>query len=306
MAPIDEDGFSLTHLQKATSYIKGKIPSSPRILIICGSGLGILADSLQSPIVIPYGDIPNFPESTIKGHSGQLVFGTISGINVLCMKGRFHYYEGHSLKKITSPVRIAKLLGVELLIITNAAGGVNQKYKVGDIMLIKDHINFLGFAGTHPLRGLNDDDFGDRFFPVNRSYDKNIRKIAVEIGQSLGIGPNLHEGVYAMVGGPNYESPSEVRALRTLNVDAVGMSTIPEVLVAKHCGLKVFGFSLITNECVADYDSEKQPNHEEVLAAVNSRTQQLKDFVIKVIEKCNFNVSKNENISSDVKLSNKT
>ncbi|XP_030754989.1 uncharacterized protein LOC115881586 [Sitophilus oryzae] len=155
MAPIDEDGFSLTHLQKATSYIKGKIPSSPRILIICGSGLGILADSLQSPIVIPYGDIPNFPESTIKGHSGQLVFGTISGINVLCMKGRFHYYEGHSLKENNFSCKNSRnCLVWNCSSSQNAAGGVNQKYKVGDIMLIKDHINFLGFAGTHPLRGL--------------------------------------------------------------------------------------------------------------------------------------------------------
>ncbi|KAJ8932630.1 hypothetical protein NQ314_014560 [Rhamnusium bicolor] len=219
--------------------------------------LGTLANTIVDPISLNYKDIPNFPVSTVEGHQGNLVFGTLSNVKVVCMQGRFHYYEGYILQKCTAPVRVLALVGVNKLIVTNAAGGLNPNYKVGDIMFIKDHINFLGFGGNNPFTG------------SKRS----------QIINKMGLEKSTHEGVYAMVGGPNYETIAEVNSLRMLGADAVGMSTIPEVLVAKHCAMTVFGFSIITNECISSYDDETEPNHQEVLEAINSKAESLKEFV---------------------------
>ncbi|KAJ8931740.1 hypothetical protein NQ314_015272 [Rhamnusium bicolor] len=241
--------------------------------------LGTLANTIVDPISLNYKDIPNFPVSTVEGHQGNLVFGTLSNVKVVCMQGRFHYYEGYILQKCTAPVRVLALVGINKLIVTNAAGGLNPNYKVGDIMFIKDHINFLGFGGNNPLRGPNDPRFGARFIPMNKAYDRALIKNAKEITKKMGLEKSTHEGVYVMVGGPNYETIAEVNSLRMLGADAVGMSTIPEVLVAKHCAMTVFGFSIITNECISSYDDETEPNHQEVLKAINSKAESLKEFV---------------------------
>lgn len=249
--------------------------------------LGPLADALEEPIKFSYDTIPNFPVSTVQGHAGELVFGYLNGVPVICMKGRFHYYEGYPLWKCAMPVRIMKLCGITHLITTNAAGGVNPCYKLGDIMIIKDHINMMGFAGNNPLQGPNEPKFGTRFPPMNQAYDKELIQKALKIGEDLGIQDILHEGVYSCVGGPNFETVAELRMLKTCGVDAIGMSTVHEVIVAKHCDLKVFGFSLITNEGVLDYETHVEPNHQEVMAAGKSREELLQKFVAEMIKEIN-------------------
>ncbi|XP_060533933.1 purine nucleoside phosphorylase-like [Cylas formicarius] len=282
---MSEKDFDLEYLSKSYHYIRDRIPIAPKILIICGSGLGALAETLRHPLSILYKDVPNFPQTTVEGHEGKLVFGELSSVNVVCMLGRPHYYEGYSLKQIAIPVRVMKLLGVETLFVTNAAGGVNPSYKVGDIMVIKDHINFLTLGGQNPLRGKNDPNFGPRFFAANRAYDKALIATARQVARELKLAHVYHEGVYAIYSGPNYETVAEIKMLRMLGVDATGMSTIPEVLVAKHCDMTVFGISLITNKCIASYDVEDEPNHEEVLRAVTQSSERLKQFVSGIVAK---------------------
>ncbi|XP_030764309.1 purine nucleoside phosphorylase-like [Sitophilus oryzae] len=278
------DEFNLEDLREAADYLANRISSKPKLLIICGTGLGSLADLVENPVSINYEEIPHFPVSTVQGHHGRLVFGTLSHVNVVCMQGRFHYFEGYSVREITKPIRIMKLLGVEGLFITNSAGGLNPQYKVGDVMILKDHFNFLSFGGENPLRGPNDDNFGDRFIPTNKAYNKKLISIARDIAKQVGLKSNCHEGVYAIVSGPNYETVAESRALLMLGVDAVGMSTVPEVIVAKHCGMTVFGFSFITNLCITSYDTDHEPNHGNILDSVESRSVQIQNFVIKMVE----------------------
>ncbi len=201
----------------------------PKIGIICGSGLGSLAESLTNPDVISYASIPHFPVSTVEGHAGQMIFGEINDIPVMCMQGRFHYYEGYSLAKCCMPIRVMKLVGVTHLIATNAAGGLNENFDVGDIVIIKDHINFMGVAGNNPLQGPNDTRFGPRFPPMNKAYDEEMKLQAIEIASELDIQDKVHEGVYACLGGPNYETVAELKMLKLLGVDCVGMSTVHEV-----------------------------------------------------------------------------
>lgn len=244
---------------------------------------GSIADILQDPIQLDYKDIPNFPVSTVEGHKGRLVFGTLSNTKVVCMQGRFHYYEGYSLEECTIPIRVLALVGVKVLFVTNTAGAVNSSYKTGDIMLFKDHINFFGFSGKNPLRGPNDARFGPRFPSMNKTYDRTILSKANEIMNRMGLTPHVHEGVYAMIGGPTYETIAEVNLLKTVGADAVGMSTVPEVLVARHSGMTIFGFSLITNICVCSYDDEREPTHDEVLKAVNKRDGALKKFLTDLV-----------------------
>lgn len=227
---------------ETSDYIKARIPEIPQTAIILGSGLGVLVDELENKIIIDYKDIPHFPVSTVAGHAGNLVYGFINYIPVLVMNGRFHYYEGYDITQVTFPIRVFKMLGIKNLILTNAAGGVNLNYEPGDLMLINDHINF---SGVSPLRGKNLDEFGARFPDMTNVYDKNLIRIAEEACGELGI--SINEGVYAYLQGPNYETPAEIKALRTLGADAVGMSTVPEAIVARHSGLRVAAVSCITN-----------------------------------------------------------
>lgn len=245
-------------IQNAASFLKEKYSETPTIGLILGSGLGVLADEIEQPTKVPYNEIPDFPVSTVEGHAGQLVFGTLNGVQVVAMQGRFHYYEGYSFEKVTFPVRVMKELGVSQLIVTNAAGGVNESFSPGDLMLITDHINNMG---SNPLIGKNDSRLGVRFPDMSEAYSKELRTKAKEIASSLNI--SLQEGVYVGNTGPTYETPAEVRMIRTFGGDAVGMSTVPEVIVARHAGLEVLGISCISNMAAGILD---QPlNHEEVI-----------------------------------------
>lgn len=227
----------------AAKFIKTKIDGDYEIGIICGSGLGGLCDTVENPICVNYSDIPNFPVSTAPGHIGRFVFGTLAGKKIVCMQGRIHYYEGYSPESVIMPVRVMKLLGVENLIVTNAAGGINEKYNVGDIMLITDHINF---TGINPLVGENDSRFGVRFPDMSYAYSPALREIAKNCAKKMNI--ELREGVYLGCSGPSYETPAEIRAFRTLGADTVGMSTVMEVIAANHCKMEVLGFSLVANK----------------------------------------------------------
>ena len=248
----------LEPLHKAADFIASKINEIPEIGMILGSGLGVLGDEVENPLIIRYEDIPFFPRSTVEGHAGQMVIGKLEGKNVLVMQGRFHYYEGYSMDTVVFPVRVMKLLGIKNFLVTNSSGGVNTSFEPGDLMIISDHVK-LGLDS--PLRGPNMDEFGTRFPDMSDGYTKALRALAKKAGESLGI--SLREGVYALMGGPNYETPAEIRMLRTLGADAVGMSTVPEVLAAAHAGMKVLGISCITNMAAGVLD---QPlNHQEVM-----------------------------------------
>ncbi|MDU0154174.1 purine nucleoside phosphorylase I, inosine and guanosine-specific [Bacillus cabrialesii] len=245
-------------IERAAAFIKQNLPESPKIGLILGSGLGILADEIENPVKLKYEDIPEFPVSTVEGHAGQLVLGTLEGVSVIAMQGRFHFYEGYSMEKVTFPVRVMKALGVEALIVTNAAGGVNTEFRAGDLMIITDHINFMG---TNPLIGPNEADFGARFPDMSSAYDKDLSSMAEKLAKNLNI--PIQKGVYTAVTGPSYETPAEVRFLRTMGSDAVGMSTVPEVIVANHAGMRVLGISCISNAAAGILD---QPlSHDEVM-----------------------------------------
>ena len=245
-------------IQNALGFLKQKYANTPRIGLILGSGLGVLADEIGNPVKIPYNEIPDFPISTVEGHAGQLVFGLLSGVEVVAMQGRFHFYEGYSMEKVTFPVRVMKELGVDMLIVTNAAGGVNESFSAGDLMIISDHINNMG---TNPLIGPNDSKLGVRFPDMSEAYTKELRAVAREIADRLNI--NVKEGIYFGNPGPVYETPAEIRMVRALGGDAVGMSTVPEVIVARHSGMKVLGISCISNMAAGILD---QPlTHDEVI-----------------------------------------
>ncbi|WP_226677077.1 purine-nucleoside phosphorylase [Mesobacillus jeotgali] len=245
-------------IQNAASFINDKLKQQPKIGLILGSGLGVLAEDIENPVKIPYNEIPGFPVSTVEGHAGQLVCGQLSGVEVIAMQGRFHYYEGYSMDKVTFPVRVMKELGIEKLIVTNAAGGVNESFEPGDLMIITDHINNMG---TNPLIGPNDSRFGVRFPDMSEAYSKNLRGIAKEVAEKNKL--TIKEGVYVGNPGPVYETPAEVRMIRTMGGDAVGMSTVPEVTVARHSGLEVLGISCISNMAAGILD---QPlSHDEVI-----------------------------------------
>ncbi|KAG7273037.1 hypothetical protein CRUP_007193 [Coryphaenoides rupestris] len=243
---------------KATSdWLLAHTEVRPLVAIVCGSGLGKLADVIKDPVIIKYTDIPNFPQSTVHGHAGQLVFGTLQGKPCVCMQGRFHLYEGYPLQKITLPMRVFKLIGVQMVILTNAAGGLNPSYRVGDIMVIKDHINLPGFAGINPLAGPNDDRFGVRFPSMSDAYDRKLRQLAQQIGAELGFSDFLKEGVYAVLGGPSFETIAECRMLHTLGADAA----------------------------VVDYTSQEKANHEEVLDTGKMRAEQMEQLVSTIVSR---------------------
>lgn len=232
----------LEKINETVSYLKNKITTAPTIGIILGTGLGNLANEIENPIILPYSNIPNFPVSTVKGHSGNLIFGAISGKNVVAMQGRFHFYEGYSMQEVVFPIRVMKFLGVNNLIISNAAGGVNPNFEIGELMVISDHINLFP---TNPLIGKNFDEFGVRFPDMSQAYDKSYINKALEIGQKEGM--KLSTGVYAGLSGPTLETPAEYKYIRIIGADAVGMSTVPEVIAAVHMKMKCFAFSIITD-----------------------------------------------------------
>jgi len=281
----DDLPFSYEIIQESADFILRNSKHRPSIGIICGSGLGTLANQLEDRNEFPYESVPNFPVSTVKGHAGKLIVGKLAGVPVLCMQGRFHAYEGYPLWKCAMPVRVMKLIGVEKIIVTNAAGGLNPNFNVGDIMIIKDHINMQGFAGDSPLRGRNDERFGPRFPNLNNAYDKSFREMARETAKELKLDDIVKEGVYVMLGGPTYETVAELKLLRLLGVDAVGMSTVPEVVVARHCGLRVFSFSLITNQCILEYETDQGANHAEVIDTANKRQKDLQALVKSMVAK---------------------
>ena len=250
--------YTLEMMKEAAEYIKSQITIQPEVGLILGSGLGVLGDDVENAVRIPYKDIPHFPLSTVVGHAGQLVIGTLKERPVLVMQGRFHYYEGYLMQVIGFPVRVMKLLGIESMIVTNAAGGCNPEFNPGDLMIITDHIKFYDEG---PLRGPNIDKLGPRFNDMSEPYTRKLGVLAENVAGKLGV--SLRRGVYAHMAGPSFETPAEIRMLQILGADAVGMSTVPEVTAAAHSGMKVLGISCITNMAAGILD---QPlNHEEVL-----------------------------------------
>jgi purine-nucleoside phosphorylase len=263
--------------KKAAEFISAKMKKrKPRVAVVLGSGLGGVADAVTEAIEIHYGDIPNFPISTVEGHAGKLIIGSLGGVDVLLMKGRFHFYEGYSMQEITLPVRVFSLLGVHSLVLTNAAGGTSVHLGPGTLMLINDHINLMG---DNPLRGKNEDRFGLRFPDMTDVYTFAYRELAKESARELGI--NLAEGVYLALRGPIYETPAEVRMMRNLGGDALGMSTVPEAVVARHAGMKVLAFSCITNYAAGM--SGEEINHLEVMDVGEKAGKQLAELIVHLI-----------------------
>ena len=263
-------------IDKAVEYIKSKVDFVPEVAVILGSGLGNLTDVIEDPIYVDYKDIENFPRSTAPGHIGRFVFGTLLGKKVVCMQGRFHFYEGYSMQQVVLPVRVLRKLGVEKLIVTNAAGGINTAFVPGDIMMITDHINFMG---TNVLIGKNDDMLGPRFPDMSFAYNPDLRETARKCAKEIGI--DIKEGVYLGCTGPSYETPAEIKAFRILGADAVGMSTVPEVIAANHCGMKVLAFSLITN--MAAGILKQKLTEEEVLETGTEKGKELQKLIAKII-----------------------
>ena len=254
-------------ISAAAEYILTRIPRQPRVALVLGSGLGDFADTLEDAVRLPFSEIPGFPQATVAGHEGALVFGRKNNRFIAVLQGRVHYYEGYSQREITLPIRVLSAIGVKTVVLTNAAGGINKRYKPGDLMLICDHINF---SGSNPLIGPNLDTFGPRFPDVSDLYCAELRQDVKELSAFVGI--PLWEGVYLMCSGPNYETPAEIRMFRTMGADAVGMSTVPEALVAAHCGMKVVGISCITN-MAAGVLPQKLDHSEVVETAAKVRTK---------------------------------
>lgn len=268
---------NIQEINQAAQYIASKTDAKPKVGLILGSGLGSLADEIKNPVNIPYNEIPFFAQSGAVGHANELVIGDLMGVTVAAMKGRFHYYEGFTLDEVTFPVRVMKALGIEKLIITNACGAVNKDFEPGDLMLITDHINL---TGANPLIGPNNDELGTRFPDLSQVYDKNLQAIAKQVAQEKDV--TLHEGVYAWWTGPTYETPAEIRMVRTLGADAVGMSTVPEVIVAAHGNMKVLGISCLTN--MASGILETPLSHQEVIDVAAKAREKFVSLIKGVLE----------------------
>lgn len=270
----------MTAITEAADYMKKRLGDlKPQVGIILGSGLGKLADKIENQLVIPYTEVPNFVKSTAIGHKGNFIAGQLGGKTVLAMQGRFHYYEGYPMDKVTLPVRVMVRLGIKALFVSNAAGGVNFGFRVGDLMIIKDHINKL----PNPLIGPNLDEFGPRFPDMTRPYDPKLIALAEEIGREKGI--ELKKGVYLAGTGPSYETPSEYKYFRMIGADAIGMSTIPEVIVARHSSVPVFGMSVITNEAHDDYAEDFENNGDDVVRAADAAADRMTAIFTALIEK---------------------
>lgn len=265
-------------VKSAVEFLKDRVKFSPQIGIVLGSGLGKIAEVIESPQVIRYADIPGFPVATAPGHKGELIFGKLSGKDAVLMNGRFHYYEGHSMQDVTFPIRVMQLLGVKYLFLTNAAGGLNPLFEVGRPMIITDHINFMG---DNPLRGKNVDEWGPRFPDMSEPYDRQLIALAKRVAQEEKI--EVYEGVYVAVAGPNFETAAELRMFRKLGADAVGMSTVPEVIVAKHAGMRVLGISAITDRAVPE--DLKPLTAEEVLKVAEETGKKIARIILGVVQK---------------------
>ena len=253
----------MNNKEKFAAFIRERIKDIPDVAVVLGSGLGDLSSEIEEPVIIPYGEIPDYPLSNVKGHNGRVVYGKHSGKKVICEDGRLHYYEGHSMEKVVLPIRLFGALGIKNLILSNASGGVNRDFKAGDLMIIRDHLNF---TGINPLVGENDDSIGPRFPDLGDAYCEELRNLAKRAAQRLEI--DYREGVYAFLTGPSYETPAEVSAIRIMGGDAVGMSTVPEVIVAVHQGMRVLGISSISNLAA---DLSKTPiTHDMVLKVADS------------------------------------
>lgn len=267
-----------TNYQEAADYILSKINGAPETAIVLGSGLGALADKIENAIIIPYGEIPHFMNSTAAGHKGNLIFGILGGKAVLAMQGRFHYYEGYTMQQVTFPIRVMKLLGVSNLLVSNAAGGINSTFKVGDLMIIHDHINML----PNPLLGKNDEAFGTRFPDMTRTYDREFIGLMEKIASLHHI--PLKKGVYVGLTGPSYETPAEYAFYGKVGGDAIGMSTVPEVIIARHAGIRVFGMSVITNEGY-HFADDFVNNGDDVVKAANQAAEKMTLLFTELIAK---------------------
>lgn len=265
---------------ESAEYIKKHINIEPEIGIVLGSGLGGIANAIENSVTINYKDIPNFKASTAPDHMGRFVTGKLAGKNVICMQGRLHYYEGYSLEDVVYPIRVMKLLGVKTLIVTNAAGGINELFNSGDIMLIKDHINFMG---NNPLIGKNYDEIGPRFPDMTNTYTPKLIKLTEQCAKKLSV--NLKSGVYIAFSGPSFETAAEIRASRILGADAVGMSTVPEIIAASHCGMEVLAFSLIAN--MASGVTDKALDGEEVIKIAQEKGKILQQLIIEILNNYN-------------------
>lgn len=272
--------LTLDQIDQTAEAVRSKTNQSARVGIILGSGLNDLAASVKNAITIPYRDLPSWPVSTVHGHAGQLVVGELAGQQVFVMQGRVHYYEGYSMGQVTLPVRVMQRLGLEIMIVTNAAGGVNPDFVPGDVMLITDHLNLMGMSGQNPLMGPNLDQIGPRFPDMSQPYDKELKAMARRVASDHGI--PLREGVYCALSGPSFESPADLRFLRLAGADAVGMSTVPEVIVARHGGLRVLGLSGISNK--ANLDGSTVTTHEEVIEAGKIISPKMETIIRGVLE----------------------
>jgi purine-nucleoside phosphorylase len=278
-----DDFLSLSDFQAAAAKIRERTPLKPAVGLILGSGLNTLGEAVEDRVEIPYGEIPHFPVTSVEGHVGRMILGHLEGQPVVVMQGRVHYYEGHSMGEITMPVRVMQLLGIETLIVTNAAGGINLDFVPGDVMLITDHINLIGMAGLNPLRGPNIEAFGPRFPDMSRAYTPALAQMARQAAAEHDI--PLREGVYICLAGPSFETPADVRFLRLIGVDAVGMSTVPEVTVARHAGVRVLGLSGISNVLTGDGAAVAETTHEEVLEAGKILVPRMETLIRSVLRK---------------------
>jgi len=257
--------YTRQEYEAAAEQIRGQTRYEPRIGLILGSGLNSLAEAIQDAESIPYEQIPNFPQPTVEGHMGRLVLGRLEGLPVIVMQGRVHFYEGYSMPQVVFPVRVMQVMGIETLIVTNAAGGLNPAFRPGDLMLLADHINLIGMTGNNPLFGPNDPTLGPRFPDMSQAYDLELRRLARQVATKNDL--PLHEGVYVGLSGPSFETPADIRFLRLIGADAVGMSTVPEVTVARHGGIRVMGVSGISNVALTEATPGQEASHEEVLLA---------------------------------------
>ena len=277
--------FTLADFDEAAEVIRHHIRHRPRVGLVLGSGLGRLAERVREVDLLPYGAIPHFPQPAVKGHAGRLVVGLLGGQEVLVMQGRAHYYEGHSLQQVTLPIRVMQRLGIGMFIVTNAAGGLNPDFKPGDIMLISDQLNLGAMAGLSPLRGPDEPELGLRFPSMRQAYDPRLRALAHRVASTQGL--SLREGIYCMLAGPHFETPADIRFLRFVGVDAVGMSTGPEVLVARHGGMRVLGLSVISNLACAEAGPTKEvAGHVEVLRVVDRVCDCLGDLIEGILIGC--------------------
>ena len=273
--------MTIHEIDEAVDFIKSKISISPKVGLVLGSGLGGLADDVKNPVVIPFKEIPHWPVSTIEGHVGQLFIGELYGKPAMVMQGRVHYYEGYPMDQVTFPIRVMQRLSVGTIILTNAAGAIAPEYTPGDVMVLCDHIGLIGMAGLNPLRGPNLKEFGPRFPDMSKPYDKELIGLAHKVASDNKI--DLHEGIYVCLSGPSFESPADLRFLRIIGADAVGMSTVPETIIARHGGTRVLAFSGISNK--ANLDGSTETTHEEVLQAGKLIVPKLSTIIRGVIEK---------------------